>query len=413
MLLAFALSGCVGVAGGGATTDTGAQSWAPPDYSADDEALLRRAIAGEVDPTDALDTIAARGGLPVETASGTWLFACICGAGTWAVAGDHDDWVGTEMALTGALSWLEIELTVTDGARYKFTGGSGEAIWMSDPRGRRFAWDDFGELSLVRSDAAHLQRFYDLQDDAGLLVSRDLQVWMPEGGNWSRLLLAHDGQNLFDPAPAPPASSWSLQDVVPDGVLVVGIDSTYDRIAEYTPTTDLLDGQTNGGGAGRYGAFVQDVVRTVIFDQYGPPDVVGVMGSSLGGLASLSIADQHPGAYDMAISMSGTLGWGSIGQDGPTIVDSYRSAGHRDTALYVDSGGSGTCWDDDGDGVPDDDLTASDNYCENAWFRDVLANELGYVFDQDLWHWHEPGASHNESAWGGRVWRPLEIFAEL
>ena len=167
-----------------------------------------------------------------------------------------------------------------------------------------------------------------------------------------------------------------------------------------------------GGGADIYADFVEDEVRPFIVAQYGDADVVGSLGSSLGGLVSFVIADRHPGRYDMVLSLSATIGWGSIGEDGPTIVDAYRSAGHRDTAIYLDSGGSGSCVDSDGDGVPDDG-DANDNYCENLWFRDVLSEELGYRFDADLWHWHEPGASHNEAEWAARVNLPLEIFAGL
>lgn len=55
---------------------------------------------------------------------------------------------------------------------------------------------------------------------------------------------------------------------------------------------------------------------------------------------------------------------------------------------------------------------ATDNYCENQQFRDVLET-AGYVSGTDLWHWWEPDAPHNEAAWADRVWRPLEIFAAM
>jgi pimeloyl-ACP methyl ester carboxylesterase len=79
------------------------------------------------------------------------------------------------------------------------------------------------------------------------------------------------------------------------------------------------------------------------------------MGSSLGGLISLVIADRFPDRYDMAISMSGTVGWGSITLQNETILERYMAAGKRDFAIYVDSGGDGTCGDADMDGIDDDD----------------------------------------------------------
>jgi hypothetical protein len=44
--------------------------------------------------------------------------------------------------------------------------------------------------------------------------------------------------------------------------------------------------------------------------------------------------------------------------------------------------------------------------------RDVLSSK-GYVFDQDLWHWWEDGAPHNEAAWAARAFRPLQAFEKL
>jgi hypothetical protein len=107
------------------------------------------------------------------------------------------------------------------------------------------------------------------------------------------------------------------------------------------------------------------------------------------------------------------MGWGSIEANNETMIQRYAAAGHRDTALYVDSGGYGTtCVDSDGDGTNDDDLDAADNYCENTQLRDVL-EEAGYEFDVDLWHWWEPDAEHNEAAWADRAAMPMDIFVSL
>jgi hypothetical protein len=128
---------------------------------------------------------------------------------------------------------------------------------------------------------------------------------------------------------------------------------------------------------------------------------------------SFVLMDRDPAAWDFAASLSGTMGWGSIGAQNETILDRVRGAGRRSTALYLDSGGSGaSCADADGDGTDDDDPTARDNYCENVQLRDLLAAE-GYAYEVDLWHWHEPGAAHSESAWAARVERPMAIFAAL
>ncbi len=368
-----------------------------------DEAILRAAIAGERDAAAALLAVSRSGGLPVETETGSYLFACLCTGDDWALAGDHDDWTGASMTRAGDLWWFETTIDTPDGSLYKFTDGFN---WIADPLGRRYGTDENGEYSLVRASAPHLERWHQI-DGAGL-QPRDLQVWVP--GDHTHLLLAHDGQNLFDRAAY--WGGWRLDESLPDGVLLVGIDNTSDRIDEYTHTEDEIHGQLMGGSAVAYVALIEDTIRPMMEASYGPGDVTGVMGSSLGGLVSFAVADLHPDRYDMVISMSGTMGWGSFGLDNDTMIDVYAGQGRRDVALYLDSGGSGTCFDGDGDGIEDDDPTDSDNYCTNRQLADTLEAE-GYVYEEDLWHWHEAGATHDEASWAERVWRPLELFISL
>lgn len=406
-LCALMLVGCdggkIGVLGGDDTGDTAGGEGGDPGV--EDEAALREAIAGERDAEAALARVAASGGLPVKTADGTFLFACLCGEGSWSLAGDHEGWSGQPMTRAGELWWIEVEIAEPDGSLYKFTDGES---WIADPLGRRYGYDEYGEHSLVRASAAHLERWYEVEAEG--LLPRDLQVWVPADGAFSHTLYAHDGQNLFDPNAF--WGGWRLDESLPDGVLVVGIDNTADRMEEYTHTTDELSGSTYGGEGAAYARLVEETIRPAMEAAYGEPEVVGTMGSSLGGLISFVIADQYPDRYDMAISLSGTMGWGSIGSDNETIIEIYEAAGHRSTALYLDSGGAGPCEDSDGDGIEDDSWDATDNYCENRQLADVL-ERVGYVYETDLWHWHEEGAEHNEAEWAARVWRPLEIFASL
>ena len=386
--------------------DTG---WEGGDDSADagptDEDVIRSAIAGDLDAADALQTIADSDGWPVLTSDGSYLFACRCGSGSWSLAGDHNGWTPDAMNHDGDLWWIEAEIASPDGSLYKFADGDD---YIPDPLGRRYGFDDFGEYSLVRASAAHLERWYNVSGEG--LAKRDLDVWVPQDGLFTHALYAHDGQNLFDPDAF--WGGWRLQDSVPDDMLVVGIDNTADRMEEYTQTTDTLDGDTYGGEGDAYAALVEETIRPKMEAAYGEAERTGTMGSSLGGLISFYIVNVYEDRYDMAISLSGTMGWGSIEQHNPTMIEIYADAGHRSTALYLDSGGDGTCYDSDGDGIDDDDLSAGDNYCENVQLRDVL-DAAGYEFETDLWHWWEPDAEHNEAEWAARVWRPLEIFAGL
>lgn len=181
---------------------------------------------------------------------------------------------------------------------------------------------------------------------------------------------------------------------------------------EYTHVADQVGGELVGGGAGDYAAFVQGVVRPLIVAHYGEPPKRGLLGSSLGGLASLEIARRYPADYAFAASMSGTLGWGSIELTNPTILQTYVATGHQSPVLFLDSGGAGgPCVDSDGDGT-NDDGDATDNYCVTKQMRDELLMN-GYTLNVDLFYWYEPNALHNEAAWGARVFRPLQHFAGL
>lgn len=385
-----------------ADADTGA-----PDQDATEAALLQQAIDGALDPAEALAEINRGGGLPVDLGDGRYRFACLCGPGAWALAGDHDAWAGAPMSAAGELWWADVAVPAPDGSRYKLHDAAqgSDAGWIADPRARRYTYDALGEISLVRATAAHLERHLDVGGHG--LAARQVRVWLPEGGAFTHAVYAHDGQNLFDPGAM--WGGWRLQDSVPDGVLVVAIDNSADRMDEYTPTPDRIDGVEMGGRADDYGLLIDDL-RANIEDRYGAPGARALLGSSLGGLVSLHLGLAAPATWDMAISLSGTVGWGSIGADGPTLIDAVEAGGRAGPALYVDSGGGGPCEDSDGDGIEDDGAASSDNYCENRQLADALA-AAGWTWEVDLWHWHEPGAPHNEAAWAARVGQPLAIFA--
>lgn len=391
------------------TLTTGPGSTTGGPEMSEDEILLRQAIVGEVDAIEAMRTIADRGGHPVATAAGGFLFACLCGPGEWTLVGDHNAWVPDAMAQQGPLWWIETDVAAPDGSLYKFHEPAGMQ-YIADPLGRRHGYDDFGRYSLVRASAAHLERWYAIDGSAHGLVPRDLDVLVPDGGAFTRALYAHDGQNLFDPEAI--WGGWHLLDTAPPDTLLVGIHNTPDRITEYTQVVDEIDNTPIGGKAAQYAALIDEVIRPRMEAAYGPVDITGLMGSSLGGLVSLVIADLYPASWDMTISMSGTLGWGSLGVDGETILGRYEKAGKREFAIYLDSGGHGPCTDSDMDGIMDDDPGSADNYCENVQMRDLL-EQIGYTPDVDLFYAYDQDAPHNEAAWAARVEVPLQIFADL
>jgi predicted alpha/beta superfamily hydrolase len=364
------------------------------------------AALGELraDSKTALLKFAAEPGWPVPVEGG-YLFVST-DLGKPLVAGDHDGWAGTPMTPDTGFLWLV--LPVPEGSRYRFTD---KTTSLADPLARSFDYDAMNvEVSLVKPKAAHIDRFVGIGDAA--LKPRPLHIWVPEG-EIHHVLYVHDGQNLFDPKA--PFGRWNLQVSALPGMLLVGIDNTSDRIAEYTHVQDVIDGTGPRGGLGdAYADFLKNTVRPLIKKHYGETGPIGLMGSSLGGLISFHIAYHHPGEYAFAASLSGTMGWGSIGEGvhNPTMIERAKALGHQKTVLYLDSGSDGTCPDTDGDGINNDDPKDQDNYCSNAQLRDTLLS-VGYKQDTDLFYWWEQGASHNEKAWGARVFRPLGIFNGL
>jgi hypothetical protein len=388
-------------------TDTAAP---PPTIAVDDAALVADLVAGEAALDDVLGAVAASGGWPVPDGDTVWFVRP--GSGSWSVAGDFDDWAGTPMTAASGFSWAQVTVSSPAGQRYKFTDGPS---WEPDRWARSYEYDANGEISFVAppGDRPRLDRWVGLAGRGGV-APRELRVHVPPGdGPWP-VLFAMDGQNLFDPAAI--WGGWRLTDALAsrDDVLVVGIDNTPDRFEDYTHVPDDVGyGGEMGGNADAYADYVEDVVRPLIEGEYGAGTATGVMGSSLGGLVSLVIAQDHPGRYDFAASLSGTLGWGRFGLDEETVEERFLAAPPTDTVVYVDSGGGpgadGACRDLDGDGFPEDDPDSSDNYCETRQFADALAG-AGFVWDDTLFHWWEPDATHDELAWSRRVGAVVDRF---
>lgn len=388
----------------------------PP--AASDEELARALLAGDLAPEEVIPAVAWSGGWPVATGSDTWIFVHWYDGGSWELAGDFNGWIPEPMTQGAGFWWAEVALPSAAGVQYKFVGDGTD--WIADPFARSYTYDDFGEISYVAPpvDSWRLDRWPAFA--AADLEPRDVRVYVPAGSGPWPVLYAHDGQNLF--APDAIWGGWRLQDALAtvEPALVVGIDNTPARFDEYTHVADDIGyGGLMGGRGDDYVALVHEHLRPHIEAAYGSTGLDGLLGSSLGGLISLYVADRYPGQYDFVACLSGTLGWGAYadaGEGGPTMEALYLAAGHRDTALYLDSGGDagadGVCTDPDGDGSTEDDHDDADNYCVTRAFADAMSAE-GYVWDADLWHWHEPGASHDEAAWADRVFRPLGLFLSL
>jgi len=156
------------------------------------------------------------------------------------------------------------------------------------------------------------------------LAARDVRVWLPAGyGDEPQrrypVLYLHDGQNLFDPRRAAFGMAWHVDAVVDALVseraipplLVVAVDNTPERLDEYRagadPTAD------DGSPAAAYRRFLAERLKPWVDARYrtrpGREDTA-LMGSSMGGVASVAHALRYPGVWGRVGALSTAFWYG-------------------------------------------------------------------------------------------------------
>ena len=333
-----------------------------------------------------------------------------------SLVSDVNDWspAAATRAASGVHFWIVVEETTfrvaAAGAKYKWHGAPD--TFRPPPEATAYGFDGFGEFGYVAppTDERHRERFPAFES-THLEARRAFRALLPEGfeyGDPARVLLMHDGQNVFHPDAF--FGGWRVDEAVAapglEDVVVLAVDNAVDRMDAYTHVGDDIGrGGTIGGRADDYARLLFEEALPFFRARYGlraSRDDLVVGGSSLGGLVSLYLALTHASEMRCVIAMSPTLGWGAFdpaatGED--ALVRRWTARGS--VAIYFDGGGDGTCSDGDGDGVHEDSDDA-DNYCTTLQLRDHFET-LGYTHGTDLWHWWEPGAGHNELAWAERM----------
>jgi enterochelin esterase-like enzyme len=135
----------------------------------------------------------------------------------------------------------------------------------------------------------------------------------------AQLLILHDGQNLFEAERAHrEGHHWKVAEtmaaLVEEGTLppmvVAGVDHAGDgRITELTPTEGTHYG---AGELYRHGRFLMEELVPLMAAEYGvdtSPGALALGGSSLGGLATLAVAQQFPGRFGRLLVMSPSIWW--------------------------------------------------------------------------------------------------------
>lgn len=227
--------------------------------------------------------------------------------------------------------------------------------------------------------------------------TRSLRIYLPPSYQENSakrypVLYMHDGQNLFDARTASFGVEWGIDETVNrliatgvmEEVIVVGIDNTPDRIPEYTP---CCDPQHGGGKLDAYQAFITDTVKPYVdrtLRTLPGRETTAIMGSSLGGIASVLIAQRKPELFSKAGGLSGSFWWNR--------KELVRNPAPRvPVRFYLDAG------------------TNKDGIEETAQMRDAML-KLGYRSETDLLYFKDEGGGHNEKSWAARVDKPLAWF---
>lgn len=219
--------------------------------------------------------------------------------------------------------------------------------------------------------------------------ARAFRVFLPPGYEENRLrrypvLYMQDGQNMFFPEESFGGAHWQLPETLSlldsmsaiDQVIVVGI---YPNVREHDYTSP---------GYEAYGEFMVRKLKPHIDNMYrtapGPQDTA-VMGSSLGGVASLFLAWEYPDVFGMAGCMSSTFGWRD------DLISRVASGTKRNIRIYLDSG-----W-------------PADNYEVTRNMGALLARKA-YATNSELLYLAFPQSEHNERSWAMRVHIPFQFF---
>lgn len=273
---------------------------------------------------------------------------------------------------------------------------------------------------------------------------RTIRVYLPPSYDRYRtrrypVLYLHDGQNVFSSAGTNCCFGWgsweldrTVDELIAAGrmqeIIMVAVDNSRSRYQEYRGQAypynkeELKELKRKPSGAGdnthfeNYAAFLIKELKPKIDRQYRTltgAAQTAVMGSSLGGICSLALAWDHPKAFGLAASLSGSF---QIEKKHflENVLKLYKRK-PKPIRIYLDSGTIDFTGDDDG---------RKDTKAVAAELR-----RIGWKDDANLTHFVDPrplsqseleraglpGAKwaeaqksqHNEFYWRQRVWRPL------
>jgi predicted alpha/beta superfamily hydrolase len=190
-----------------------------------------------------------------------------------------------------------------------------------------------------------------------------------------------DGQNLVDRSAM--HGGWKIDERIADSdhqrrvepAIVVGVHAE-NRMHEYTPTFDRE--QNAGGGAHDHMSFIaNDVVKFVDQNYHTRADRESraIGGASLGGLAALHGLLHQSDTFANGLLFSPSVWWNNH-----AVLNDVTSnpAVNRIRKVFIYNG--------------------EDNREGAERLRDAL-HQRGLQFNDRLYHWHQPGGTHDEVHW--------------
>jgi predicted alpha/beta superfamily hydrolase len=266
-------------------------------------------------------------------------------------------------------------------------------------RGSEVQWAKGGNVVVSAYEPDPDLRPYFFADERGRITDIEhvafeggtlaVRIYLPAGYDENTrhrypVLYMQDGQNLFFPNEAFSGNEWRVDETMDQldrmnavgETIVVGI-APADRMRDYTHP-----------GYEAYGRCLVQQLKPHInarVRSYTDARHTAVMGSSLGGVASLYLAWQYPEHFGMAGCLSSTFG---LLDD---LFTRIAAEPRRDIAIYLDSG-----W-------------PRDNFDATNAMRDLLL-QRGYQLGVDLLQFSFPDGVHHEHSWAARLHLPLQFF---
>lgn len=263
-----------------------------------------------------------------------------------------------------------------------------------------------------------------------LLPPRDISVWLPPDYDLHPnmnfpVLYCHDGQNAIQDSSSWTGSSWRLAGALTrlserklltrttetnSPPIVVLIPSSEEKVL-FVPRRHLEYGDSTQTFARAHADFVALTLKPLIdakFRTVRGKEGNAVMGTSLGGQASLHLCLRHPDVFGAAVCMSPAFSAGVLAS-----VATLPEAAFEGKMIYLDNGG-----DDDEVKVPLvdvwDHVTTEHWWNPGYWWLDsqlqVAVDAMKFALDaRNVKYEYKKisGGRHNERAWACRIHKPM------